>query len=740
VSVVADRPASPLRRRLAAAAAVTILLAVPAGAAAGAGPRITAQRPTSIFSKTPSATTKTTPVLTKPKPVVTKPKPVVAKPKPVVAKPKPVVAKPKKTVAKPKKKKKAKPAVPLSGWRGSGSKFPDESLILSVPRNVHLTASQVHVSENGTPVAGFSLTPLAQAAQGDFGFVVAIDQSTSVTATELNQEMNAVRLLASQRRAGQELGLITFGGTPNVLLPLTNNSGQIDAALATTPPTSVGADAPAATALGLGQLFNAREAAGAVVVISDGNGTSAPDSAARAAVAAATAAHIPIVTLGFQDGAATALSLGALRRSAPGPFVSVTSGALAQQVGATFSSASTGYVVRYRSQMHPGQSVAVSASVDRTRGVVTADYKVPVPVSRVAKPVHHAPTGPNFANTSLLSSSPSFVGPPDSPAPAAASGFWGSSSSAAVIAGIAALLVAIAIVLIVKRPSQRAVRTRVGSFTAPKLETAEQEDPDAQTFPGLVRLLERGGFWPKFVEDVNIAQNPRTPVQLLKRAMIIGAVVALLLLLLTGTALYALLTLVATPLILRSLIARAARKQRERFRELLPMHLQDLAGAMRAGRSVVGALAAVAESADEPIKTELDRAIRDEQLGLPLEGSLEAIARRMEADDMDQVALVAALNRRSGSNVAEAFDRVAEGARERADLRREVKALTGQAKMSSWVLTGMPPMLLIGITVIAPVYAHPLLHTPIGLGLLVLSALMVFSGWKVMSKIINVKV
>ena len=107
---------------------------------------------------------------------------------------------------------------------------------------------------------------------------------------------------------------------------------------------------------------------------------------------------------------------------------------------------------------------------------------------------------------------------------------------------------------------------------------------------------------------------------------------------------------------------------------------------------------------------------------------------------MDQVALIAALNRRSGSNVAEALDRVAEGARERADMRREVKALTGQAKMSSFVLTALPPLLLVGISLISPRYAHPLLHTTLGIVLLGRRrGLMVFAGWKVMKKITTMK-
>jgi tight adherence protein B len=107
---------------------------------------------------------------------------------------------------------------------------------------------------------------------------------------------------------------------------------------------------------------------------------------------------------------------------------------------------------------------------------------------------------------------------------------------------------------------------------------------------------------------------------------------------------------------------------------------------------------------------------------------------------MEQVALIAALHRRSGSNVAEAFDRVGEGARERADLRREVKSLTGQARMSSWLLTALPAVMLAGLSFLAPGYARPLFHSTFGIILLVFGIGMVFAGWKIMGKIINVKV
>ncbi len=306
-------------------------------------------------------------------------------------------------------------------------------------------------------------------------------------------------------------------------------------------------------------------------------------------------------------------------------------------------------------------------------------------------------------------------------------------------AGICGLLIAIALIPVLYRPS-RAVRTRVGSFT-PGLHEAEGGPlgPGAPALGGLLRMLERGKWWAPFVENVGIARFDHTPAALVKRAAAAAMVLAVLATLVTGSVLAAFVPLLGWPFVLRMFVKRAAEKQRAKFRDVLPGYLQDLASAMRVGRSFVGALDVVAGSAEEPVRPELERAVTDEALGRPLDESLEAVSKRMQAPDMDQVALIAELNRRSGSNVAEALDRVAEGARERADLRREVKALTAQAKMSSIVLTALPGVLLVGINLISPLYAHPLFHTTLGIVMLVLGTGMVLGGWKAMKKITDVE-
>ena len=307
-----------------------------------------------------------------------------------------------------------------------------------------------------------------------------------------------------------------------------------------------------------------------------------------------------------------------------------------------------------------------------------------------------------------------------------------------LVAGLVGLLVAVAVALLLYRPSNRAVRLRVGSFIPSTMDS--DADPLVPAPTPRRGLLERQKFWAPFVLSVEIAHSPRTPIYLVKRAAAIAVVLAVVAVVMAGSPFIAFVPLLGWPFALKKAMNRAAEKQREKFRETLPGYLQDLASAMRVGRSFIGAMTVVVDSAEEPTKSELGRVITDEAFGRPVDEALDAVAERLEAPDLGQIALIAALNRRSGSNVAEALDRVAEGARDRADLKREVRALTAQAKMSSMVLTALPGVLLVGLMLISPLYAHPLFHTTIGVLLLGVGAVMCFAGWKAMGKITNVNV
>jgi tight adherence protein B len=193
-------------------------------------------------------------------------------------------------------------------------------------------------------------------------------------------------------------------------------------------------------------------------------------------------------------------------------------------------------------------------------------------------------------------------------------------------------------------------------------------------------------------------------------------------------------------LVARELIHAKLNRKRRAFAEQLPDNLEVLAAALRAGHSLVAALSAVVESAPEPSTSEFRRVVAEEQLGVSLEDALNTVVERMASRDLDQVALVARLQRETGANAAEVIDRVIETVRSRADLRRLVRTLTTQGRMSRWVLTGLPLALALFLPLISHGYLDPLLHRSTGQLLLAVAAVMVAVGSVVIGKIVDIKV
>jgi tight adherence protein B len=323
-----------------------------------------------------------------------------------------------------------------------------------------------------------------------------------------------------------------------------------------------------------------------------------------------------------------------------------------------------------------------------------------------------------------------------------ASSFWTSKLGLADVAGIAALLVAAAVaLLLVSRRRRPELKQRIGEFTMsdPGMVDLPSAADEEASLPALERLLARRRWWPSFQEEVEIARYGRSAVELVAldavATVIFTAVVAVAL-----SPVLAALILGAGPFALRSAVRRRVRKQRGLFADQLSQQLEELASAMRAGHSLVPALAATVESAPEPSRTEWERVVADERLGMPLDDAMRSLARRMASPDVEQVALVAALHQRTGGNMAEILDRVAEGVRERAELRRELNALTAQARLSRVVITALPPGLLVVIELINPNYMRPLFTTTGGNIMLAVAVVLLTSAWLAMRAITEVKV
>jgi tight adherence protein B len=599
---------------------------------------------------------------------------------------------------------------------GGGSTYPARSLVLAVPGRTTLSPANVRISENGQRVNGAVVRPIAKAYAGDFGVVLAIDVSPSMKGAPLERAMAAARALAAQRTGQQELGVVTFDRTANVALPLTDEPQAIARALAQTPKVGHGAYIYNASNVAVQQLARAHIAAGAVILLSDGASIGARPKpghnlTASSVGAAASAAGVQIYTVGLRDSSYTPQRMRLLAGVGGGAFIESSSSQLASAFRKIEAGLTAAYVVRYRSQQEGGRHVLVSVTVDGVTGGATLAYTSPSPPTALTVPrVPH-------------------------------DNFW-TSTAALLVFGIgAAILIGLATVaFLAPRIRRDSLRRRVGAFITPTLPERRDDEVDggARRLAALEHMLERTRWWGRFKSDVEIAGFERSAIELVAICVLATLAVAVFVAVGLHVAVLAVAALGIGPLALNTIVRRRLHKRREEFASQLPNHLQELASTMRAGHSLVSGLTAMTGSASEPSHSEWGRVISDEQVGMPLEAALRPLAERMDCRDIEQVALVASLQQRSGGNMAEVLERLADGIRERADLRRELNALTAQARLSRWVVTGLPIGLLLVLSVINPNYVKPLFHTTGGQVMLGLAVVMITSGSLVMRRITDI--
>jgi tight adherence protein B len=310
-----------------------------------------------------------------------------------------------------------------------------------------------------------------------------------------------------------------------------------------------------------------------------------------------------------------------------------------------------------------------------------------------------------------------------------------------VIALLCAALVGFAVVKIVD-PNRRAMRRRVTRFVTPEaIQTDDGQstvttiaetlyDRTEQTLAGRPR-------WERFKEEVEVAGVGVTGAQVLVLSLAAGFGLAMIPVLLVGQPLLAVLGLFG-PVIAVMWINSRAEQSRAKFAEQLPINLEVLASALRAGHSLPGALKVVVEDAAEPSRSEFRRIVNDEQAGVPMEEAFERTVQRMQNTDLRQIAIVSRIQRESGGNTAEVLDRVTENIRARFELRRLVKTLTAQGRMSRWVVTLLPVCLLLVLSLINPTYLSPLFHTTVGLVFFIGAVMMVIAGSMIIKKIVKI--
>jgi len=178
------------------------------------------------------------------------------------------------------------------------------------------------------------------------------------------------------------------------------------------------------------------------------------------------------------------------------------------------------------------------------------------------------------------------------------------------------------------------------------------------------------------------------------------------------------------------------KRRRRAFAAQLPDLMGSIASALRAGYALSQALDAVARNAESPGREELSRVVTEIRLGRSPSDALAGVAARTASSDFAWAVTAMEIHRDVGGDLGVILDTVAQTARERLHVAREVHALTAEGRVSAAVLTALPPLLVVALVTLSPGYLEPLSDGP-GPALLAVAALMLALGWWWMRRLVR---
>lgn len=578
-------------------------------------------------------------------------------------------------------------------------------------------------TENGTAVPGIKATTALQAGSPP-GVIFVVDSSASTDKNAtMSEARQALKAYVGSAPAGMQFGVVSAGGDASLLQRLTTDRAAVTRAFDAITPRGDGALWEGVTRAAA-QFETDTTSVPIVLLVTDGNsGTGTPFDVARGAVSSVGA---EVFAIGVKE-----------------PSLTGDPRTLASESGGTY--------------LEAAKAGDIGGLVPKLLPAINGQYgftyatNSPAGVNDITLDVGGATTLSSYVAGSVARGAKALAY--QKPATDSGVKFFQNSfgKTMAVLLGLlAAALGAFAIISLVVKED-----TGLSSVLRPYAEYGttranEDEDEDegrmAQT-PFVQRAVELTGQIAEsrglLVKVEQALERANLPLRAAEAIFFYLAGAAVLTLLVAGVSrnilsalIVAALLVVAAPASLNFLSARRKRQ----FEGQLPDTLQLLSGTLRAGYSMMQGVEAVSQEVDEPMGRELRRVVTEARLGRPLEEALDSVAERMDSNDFAWATMAIRIQREVGGNLSELLMTVAETMTQRERLRRDVKTLTAEGRMSAYVLGILPIGLALAMYVLNPDYMSLLWDSGIGQVMLAVGAALMVGGFFWMSKIVKIEI
>jgi tight adherence protein B len=257
---------------------------------------------------------------------------------------------------------------------------------------------------------------------------------------------------------------------------------------------------------------------------------------------------------------------------------------------------------------------------------------------------------------------------------------------------------------------------------------------------GLEEMVSRRGFAANVKDDLAQADLKLRVAEFMGLNFLVVILFFLLARLIFGSVLLGLVFGVVGFFVPRIYVNMRKRRRINTFNDQLADCITLLANSLRSGFSIVQSMETVAQQLPNPIAAEFHRVTQEIGLGLHYEAALNNMLRRVPSDDLDLMITAVNIQGKVGGNLAEILDTIGHTIRERVRIKGEIRVLTAQQMISGYILTGLPVVLGLVLYLINKTYIGRMFTDPCGWIMLGLAAIMIFGGFMIIRKIVNIEV
>jgi tight adherence protein B len=511
----------------------------------------------------------------------------------------------------------------------------------------------------------------------------------------LSTALEAARVFVERTPPDSPIGILTFAVEPRILVPVTDNRAAVDDAVSSIATSTSQGTGLFDAIVAASDMFR-REGQRNIILLTDGRDRSGT-LGLEEAVAAAGEAGATVFTIALEGPDIDAATLDAISRRTGGTFAAITPTKLETAYEDLALQLATQFVVTYRSRSPHG--VAVTVDIETASGTASATFVTPSPIAV------------GGADRSFLLRM--FTG----------------TTGVVLTVGLTFLAVLTLMSTVVearyRRRRARPSREDHGSSLIPQqlADIVEKGTDGTGIASAIARKLQRAGV------AIRVGELLAGVVIGIGIAAFVGTVIA-------GPLLGAIFAVFAA-IVPWVVVSKLAAKRIGKIEAQLPDLLMILASSLRAGHSFLQALDTATKEIGDPAAGELGRTLAEIRLGRNVGDALDALAVRIGSQDLGWAVTAIEIQRKVGGNLAEVLETVARTIRERETLRRQVKVLSAEGRLSVTILTVLPFLLALYLMAVNPEYLAVLTGTPIGVLLIIGALTLMGVGYVWMRKIVK---